>query len=170
MIPTKSMNRSILTSFVIFSLIVLAGCGFHLRGSANLVDSLKVMYVQGVNLKQGLGLALKRNLTSNDVLVLASYQADNAVLTIIENKVERRVLSVGSDAKVSEYELFGTVKFNISDKNGQLLAENQNVEARRDYQFDQDQVLGKEEEERLLREELNQQLAQSIVRYLSALK
>ncbi len=170
MIPTKSMNRSILTSFVIFSLIVLAGCGFHLRGSANLVDSLKVMYVQGVNLKQGLGLALKRNLTSNDVLVLASYQADSAVLTIIENKVERRVLSVGSDAKVSEYELFGTVKFNISDKNGQLLAENQNVEARRDYQFDQDQVLGKEEEERLLREELNQQLAQSIVRYLSALK
>lgn len=166
----KSMNRSILTSFVVFSLIVLASCGFHLRGSADLVDSLKVMYIQGVNLKQGLGLELKRNLTRNDVSVLANYQEGSAVLTIVENKVERRVLSVGSDAKVSEYELFGTVKFNISDKNGQLLAENQQVEARRDYQFDQDQVLGKEEEEHLLREQLNQQLAQSIVRYLSALK
>ncbi|NQY26897.1 MAG: hypothetical protein HRT92_06925 [Piscirickettsiaceae bacterium] len=164
------MNRSILTSFVVFSLIVLASCGFHLRGSADLVDSLKVMYIQGVNLKQGLGLELKRNLTRNDVSVLANYQEGSAVLTIVENKVERRVLSVGSDAKVSEYELFGTVKFNISDKNGQLLAENQQVEARRDYQFDQDQVLGKEEEEHLLREQLNQQLAQSIVRYLSALK
>ena len=164
------MNRSILTSFVVFSLIVLARCGFHLRGSADLVDSLKVMYIQGVNLKQGLGLELKRNLTRNDVSVLANYQEGSAVLTIVENKVERRVLSVGSDAKVSEYELFGTVKFNISDKNGQLLAENQQVEARRDYQFDQDQVLGKEEEEHLLREQLNQQLAQSIVRYLSALK
>ena len=164
------MKRSMLNSFVVFSLIVLASCGFHLRGAATLPDSLKVMYVQGVNLKKGLGLELKRGLTRNDVSVVEAYQDDSAVLTVLENKVERRVLSVGSDAKVSEYELYGTVKFSISDRNGQVLGENQQVEAQRDYQFDQDQVLGKEEEERLLREQLNQQLAQSILRYLSALK
>ena len=164
------MKRSMLNSFVVFSLIVLTSCGFHLRGAATLPDSLKVMYVQGVNLKKGLGLELKRGLTRNDVSVVEAYQDDSAVLTVLENKVERRVLSVGSDAKVSEYELYGTVKFSISDRNGQVLGENQQVEAQRDYQFDQDTVLGKEEEERLLREQLNQQLAQSILRYLSALK
>ena len=164
------MNRSILTSFIVFSLIVLAGCGFHLRGTAIIPDGLKTMYIQGVNLKRDLGLELKRGLTRNDVTVLDSYQEGSAVLTILQHKIDRRVLSVGSDAKVSEYELYGTVKFSISDSSGQALAENQEVEARRDYRFDQEQVLASDEEERLLREQLNQQLAQGILRRLSVLK
>ena len=164
------MNRSIFTSFIIFSLIVLAGCGFHLRGTTTIPDSLKTMYIQGVNLKRDLGLELKRGLVRNDVTVLDSYQEGSAVLTILENKVERRVLSVDSDTKVNEYELYGAVKFSISDGSGQVLAENQEVEARRDYRFEQEQVLANDDEERLLREQLNQQLAQGILRQLSVLK
>jgi LPS-assembly lipoprotein len=46
----------------------------------------------------------------------------------------------------------------------------QTIEAQRDYQFDQNQVLASDNQERALREQLNQQLAQSILRRLSALK
>ena len=53
---------------------------------------------------------------------------------------------------------------------GQALTEPQQVQAIRDYQFDQDQVLGKDEEENVLREQVNQQLVQSILRRLSVLK
>ncbi|MDH5357217.1 MAG: LPS assembly lipoprotein LptE [Gammaproteobacteria bacterium] len=164
------MNRSLLSVFVGLSLFLLASCGFHLRGSATLPDSLKTMYVQGVNLQQGLGLELKRTLTRNGVTVVSDYQQGTAVLTVTENKVERRVLSVGSDAKVSEYGLHGLITFNVSDGQGQVLTKSQQVEAQRDYRFDQEQVLGKDEEERLLREQLDQQLVQGILRRLSALK
>jgi LPS-assembly lipoprotein len=153
-----------------FMLVVLVGCGFHLRGAADIPDTLKTMYVQGVDLNSGLGRELKLALTRNGVNVVTSYQDDAAVLTIIENSIERRVLSVGSDAKVSEYELFGTAKFTIVDSQGQALAEQQEVHASRDLQFDQDQVLGKVEEAQLLREQINQQMVQSILTRLSVLK
>ncbi|OUR64212.1 hypothetical protein A9Q79_07160 [Methylophaga sp. 42_25_T18] len=163
---TRYLSKLVLS----FMFVVLVGCGFHLRGAANLPDSLKTIYVQGVDLKRDLGRELKMALTRNGVDVVSDYQNGAAVLTILENKMERRVLSVGGDAKVSEYELFGTLKFSITDDQGQALTEPQQVQAIRDYQFDQDQVLGKDEEESVLREKVNQQLVQSILRRLSVLK
>ncbi len=164
------MTRTLSNVLIGFVFVALAGCGFHLRGTATLPDALKTMYVQGVNLQQGLGLELKRSLTRNDVTVVNAYQEGSAVLTILEHKLERRVLSVGSDAKVSEYALHGWVSFKVSDGNGKVISDAQKVEAQRDYRFDQDQVLAKDEEERVLREQLNQQLVQSILRRLSVLK
>lgn len=164
------MNRTLTNGFIGVLLLALAGCGFQLRGSATLPDSLKTMYVQGIDTQRGLGRDLKRGLTNNDVTVIDNYQSDSAVLTVLDTKIERRVLSVGSNAKVSEYELYGFVSFKVSDGLGQVLSEAQKVEAQRDYQFDQDRVLGNDEEERLLREQLNQQLVQGILRRLSALK
>ncbi len=164
------MKRYISNISMGFLLLTIAGCGFQLRGSADLPTSLQTMYVQGINMQQGLGLELKRGLARNGVTVLSDYQQDSAVLTILDNKFERRVLSVGSDAKVSEFELHVIVLFKVIDGDGNLLIESQSVEAQRDYQFDQNQVLGKDEEERLLQEQLNQQLVQSILRRLSVLQ
>jgi len=164
------MNRTLTNSLIGFMLLALAGCGFHLRGSASLPDSLKTMYVQGINLQQGLGLELKRSLTRNDVVVVESYQEGSAVLTVLDHKYERRVLSVGSNAKVSEYSLHGWLSYKVTDGSGQVLANDQKVEAQRDYQFDQEQVLAADQEEELLRIELNQQLVQSLLRRLSVLK
>jgi len=164
------MKRSLSQVMLGFMLMALASCGFHLRGAADIPDFLKTIYVQGVDLNTGLGRELKLGLTRNGVNVVTDYQDDAAVLTVTENSIERRVLSVGSDAKVSEYELFGTAKFTIVDSQGKALAEQQEVHAVRDLQFDQDQVLGKVEEAQLLREQINQQMVQSILRRLSVLK
>jgi LPS-assembly lipoprotein len=51
-----------------------------------------------------------------------------------------------------------------------VIAEQQQVQARRDYQFDEDEVLGRESEEDLLREQMNKQLVQSVLRRLSFIK
>lgn len=164
------MTRSLSSVFVIFILIVLAGCGFHLRGEAIIPDSLKVIYIQGIEMNKGLGRELKKSLTHNGVLVVSDYQQDSAILTIVEYKVDRRVLSVGSNAKVNEIELYGFVNFKVSDAEGRILSDQQHVEARRDLQFDQNQVIGTTEEARLLREQLDQQLVQSMLRRLAAIK
>jgi LPS-assembly lipoprotein len=164
------MMRCLSSVVVIFTLIALAGCGFHLRGEATIPDNLKVIYVQGVEMNKDLGRELKRNLTNNGVTVVSDYQKDSAILTVVEYKVDRRVLSVGSDAKVNEYELYGIVDFKISDAEGQLLSDQQRVEARRDFQFDENQVIGTTEEARLLREQIDQQLVQSMLRRLAAIK
>tara|TARA_R110002050_G_scaffold57423_5_gene129261 strand:+ start:184856 stop:185350 length:495 start_codon:yes stop_codon:yes gene_type:complete len=164
------MSRSLLNGFIGVLLVVIAGCGFQLRGAVPLPDSLKLMYVQGINLQQGLGLTLKRALKQNGIQVVDDYEKDSALLTILENRSERRVLSVGNNAKVSEYELYSMLKFKVTDGQGKLLVAPQQFEAIRDYQFDQTQVLSSDGEEAILREQLNQQLVDSILRRLSAVK
>jgi LPS-assembly lipoprotein len=164
------MSRSFLNVFMGLLLLAIAGCGFQLRGAVPLPDSMKLMYVQGLNVQQGLGLTLKRGLQQNGVQVVDNYEKDSAVLTVLENKFERRILSVGNNAKVSEYELYGVLKFKITDGQGKLLIEPQQLEAIRNYQFDQTQVLSSDGEEAILSEQLNEQLVQSLLRRLSAVK
>lgn len=164
------MNRALLNVFMGVLLMAIAGCGFQLRGAVPLPDSLKLMYIQGINIQQGLGLELKRGLKQNGIQVVNDYEKNSAVLTILENKFERRVLSVGSNAKVSEYELYSLLTFKVTDGEGKIIVEPQDLEAIRDYQFDQTQVLSSDVEEASLREELNQQLVQSLLRRLTAVK
>jgi len=151
-------------------LLLVAGCGFHLRGAANLPESINTMYIQGINLKRDLGLALKRGLESNDVTIIEQPQTGAAVLTVLSAKSERRVLSVGANAKVSEYQLYGTLEFKLLDKNNQLVVDSETLRAVRDYQFDQNQVLASDQQDAQLRQEINDQLVQSLLRRLSAIQ
>ena len=164
------MRRIVLSSVVATLLLMLMGCGFHLRGVADISDDLKTMRIEGVNLQRDIGLFLKRGLVSNGILVVEDNDSESAVLKITENRFERRVLSVGSNAKVSEFELHAAITFTVFDAQGQVVAAQQQVRAQRDYQFDQDEVLGRESEETLLRDQLNKQLVQSILRRLSFIK
>ena len=164
------MKRVALNSVIALLFMTLVGCGFHLRGAADISDSLKTMRIEGVSLQRDIGLYLKRGLVSNGIVVVDGGNADAAVLKITDNEYDRRVLSVGSSAKVSEYELHSKLRFMVLDAEGNVLAEEQQVEAQRDYQFDKNEVLGRESEETLLRDQLNKQLVQSILRRLSFIK
>ena len=164
------MKRVATKFIIVFWLVLLAGCGFHLRGEATLPESLKTMYLQGVNTEQGFGLELKRTLKRNGINVIPDYEKGAVILTILQNRFDRRVLSVGSNAKVSEYELDGVVEYKVTDGQGKVLSPPQTLEAQRSYEFDQNQVLAMGEQESLLREQMYQQIIQNILRRLSVLK
>jgi LPS-assembly lipoprotein len=165
------MNRLLPNVLLALLLVTLAGCGFHLKGQVNIADSIKVMYIQGVKLNKGIGKKLKLGLRQNGVQVVESFQQGAAVLTVHKYKIDRRVLSVGgADAKVSEYELYGILKYRVSDGEGKMISQEQQLEAYRDYRFDKTQVLAKQEEEDMLRDEIDQQLVDTIIRRLSLIQ
>ncbi len=164
------MKRLVLTSFVSLLLLTLAGCGFHLRSAADLSSNIKVLRIDGISSERGIGLTLKRALMANGVVVVDKLNNEASILKVVDHEFDRRVLSVGSSAKVSEYELYAKLVFTVLDKDGNILADQQAVQAQRDYQFNEDEVLGRESEEQYLREQLDQQLIQSVMRRLSAIK
>ena len=165
------MNRIVSNCLLGLVLLTMAACGFQLRGQATVSDALKTLYIQGVDTRQDqFGVELKRALIRNGIEVLDEYQEGAALFTVLENRYNRNTLSVGSDALVREYELETIVVFQVTDENGELIGSKQRVEARRDYQFDRTQILAMDEQERVLREDLNQQMVQSILRRLSVMK
>jgi len=164
------MKRIVLNSFISVLLLTLVGCGFQLRGEADLSNNIKTMRIEGISINQTLGLKLKRALVSNGVVIVDNAATSSSILKVLDHEFERRVLSVGSNAKVSEYELYSEIVFEVIDAQGNVIAERQSVQAQRDYQFNENEVLGRESEESFLREQLDQQLVQSLIRRLSAIK
>lgn len=165
------MKRFVSNCLLGLSLLMLAACGFQLRGQATVSEALQTLYIQGVDTRQDVfGVDLKRALVRNGITVVDEYQEGAALFTVLENRYNRNILSVGSDALVREYELETIVIFQVSDENGDLIGAKQRVEARRDYQFDRTQILAMDEQERVLRDDLNKQMVQSILRRLSVMK
>jgi LPS-assembly lipoprotein len=84
------------------------------------------------------------------------------LIRLSELKESREVLSVGPDGKALEYELILRVKYEVRTGQHVWIPPSQ-IEARRDYSFNAQQVLPKEQEAERLREYLENELAELLL-------
>jgi LPS-assembly lipoprotein len=151
--------------------LLLASCGFHLRGTGNvdIPSALSVLRVkvEGNQLeKNPLLVAMKEALRSQTKIQIQESD-DVPQLILYGEQSESRVLSVTLTGKVDEYLLKYEVSFRLTDKDGRPLSSPQTVKVRRDYQFDRLNVLAKEREEQELRRGMQRDAVQQILRRLS---
>lgn len=154
---------------VIFALAAsLVGCGFHLRGQEEKGIAPRVLpmtYVQGGNPQTGLTDELRRSGSH----IIQDRQQAKLLLTILTDGFERRLLSVGATGKAREFELYYTVNFEVRDQAGKELLPKTDISLVRDYRFDETQLLGKDAEEAVLRQDMVRDAAQQILRRLQVL-
>jgi len=154
---------------LVFALLLLSGCGFHLRGNIDLPADLKQMHVQGTSKYSGLGLELRRSLKTNGVEVVDEINSAQVVLRISSPAYTRRLLSVlGDSGKVAEYELSYSLDISLHDRKGSILLAPQTLRQLRDYTFDSDGVLGKGNEEARLRKDMERDLVRQVLSRLQA--
>lgn len=162
------MTTHLQRGFIILLLLGINACGFQLRGS-NLenLDNANIFIQAAAG--SNLALELKRQLSFAGVNITDSAGHADYVIHLSDESYDKDVLSVSSETgKVAEYELITNSRLSITGTDDKHLVNNETISARRDYIFDQDSVLGKFDEEQKIREEINQQLAASIVRRLRA--
>jgi LPS-assembly lipoprotein len=144
----------------------LIACGFHMRGAADV--PFNSIYIQGSTIV--ISKALKKNLTLNSVKVLDSADTAELLLEIVGEENEKRILSLAGTGKVNEFELYYRVHYRTKLAGDALWSQVQTVEARRDYSYDDTQLLAKQGEEKRLNEDMQSSVVNSLVRRLSALK
>jgi len=150
----------------------VAACGFNTRGMGRPSGSQVVgqLYVEG---NASILRSLRNALTAQQVQ-FAAFRKDADTLVVINNEVlNRREASVNSSGRVSEYELLHaidllTVRPIAGVKAGELSAEEidkqpQTVSVIRDYTYDENTVLGKDDEETILRSEMSEELVRHLV-------
>lgn len=148
-------------------LLTLGACGFHLRGPAQL--PFETIYVQGGG--NQLGPDLQRYLRSgSNVKVVQVPDEAQAVLQILGEGREKRILSLTGGGRVGEFELFYRLSFRLHDGKGTELMPTQQLELKRVLSFSDVQVLAKEQEETLLYRDMQSDAVQQVVRRLSTLK
>ncbi len=155
---------------VLLLLLALSGCGFHLRGTTGtpLGDSLPELYIKGIDTEVDFGRRVAQALEANGVKLVSDHiEDDTATMVLTTPKSSRQVLSIDNKVRAREYALTSAVSFTL--KRIGLPAVKQIVRVRRDLVVDPTQVLGSDQEERRLRKEMENELAQLLVLRLRSL-
>ena len=154
---------------LVSALLLLSGCGFHLRGNIDLPAGLQQMYIQGVAVHSPLGLELRSNLSASGVNIVSDVSAAQVILKMSAPAYKRRLLSVsGTSGKVAEYELIYTLRMSLQDRKGKVLLASKTLQQLRDYTFERDNVLGKGNEEERLKSDMQRDLVRQVLTRLKA--
>lgn len=163
-------SRGIFAALLALALVAASGCGFHLRGKTELPASLARIAVVGSD--RELVNSVKESLSFSGAEVLDASTAGQSGVTTLQltrEFYERRVRSVDSRGLATSYFLVYEVDFRLEDAQGEAILKRNNLKERRDFNFDSTQVLQKEGEERFLREDMQREIAQTILRILGTL-
>lgn len=107
---------------------------------------------------------LSQLLQANGV-ALVDDNPDMAIV-LVEEREDKRIVAVGSNTLASEYELSAEARYFISDAEGNILAPESTASVLRSYEFNENNVVSKAEEERIIQREMRRELAQQIIRRL----
>ncbi|MDD5329122.1 MAG: LPS assembly lipoprotein LptE [Sulfuricella sp.] len=148
--------------------LLLAACGFQLRGVASLpFESLYVDAGGNAALAAEIGRAIRTGTQTR----LTDQAADaDAVLQVLGGTREKRILSLSGAGRVREYQLTYRVNFRLIDKKGFDMMPNQPIELLRDLAYDDTQVQAKEQEELLLYRDMQNDAITQLMRRLAAAK
>lgn len=136
---------------------LLAGCGWHLRGSGG--GGLQGIMVYLLP-KMGEGALSKdaaETLRSYGAQVVADRQGAEWILILQNQQTNRRTVSVTREGEARAYELSYTLRFRVNSAAGATLLDVQTVTTRVVYQANPQNILGSESQERRLTEQLRSQ-------------
>ena len=163
----KIRTRFSSISLVLLMVVIVAGCGFHLRGDIVLPALYERVQVVSVGASD-VGRALSEALENVGSQIVSSPEVSTAVVTVLSSGTQRRALNVGGKA-IREYELQLDISFVVQDNKGVQLAEQQTVSVIRNYQNDPNDVLGKDNEEQVIRQEMMRPAIIQVLRRMKAI-
>lgn len=149
-------------------LLLLASCGFQLRGSHPLPEAMSHTYIMGVG-NSPLYYELENAIRAAGGQVVDAPDQAQATLTIHRQQFTRRESSLDMRGRINEYEHRLQLSYSLLDREGRALAERETISVQRTQRFNSDQMLAMEEEREMLREEMERQAISQLLRRLQAL-
>jgi len=146
-------------------LMLMTACGFQLRGHAELPAGMEKIYVQS-DASALLLRYLRQSLSQAGAQVVTDINSATAVLVIGNEEQERSVLSVNDQARVREYESRYSVTYSVATVAGAEILSARVIELRRDYSFNENEVLAKERERISLVGDMQAEAVQAIMRQI----
>ena len=148
--------------------VVLSGCGFRLSGQFS--APFETLYLQMPENTRFSGL-LKRVIESgSDVRVVKSPKEADAILELLSVNRSRDILSINDAGRAREYELTTTLEFRVVSPEGFDFVETTRLATSRDLTYSESEFLSREGEEKVLYDDMDNDLVSQIVQRLGAAK
>ncbi|KQT41693.1 MULTISPECIES: LPS assembly lipoprotein LptE [unclassified Methylophilus] len=165
-----SLNRFSLTSIVkncgwLVLVAALTSCGFQLRQPSPI--AFKTMFISG---SSTISKPLRKALTEQGIKLVESAEDAELQLELLKEENEQRILSLSGTGVVREYELYYRVQYRTKVAGEPVWGLPLVMEGRRDYTYNDANLLAKQQEQKLLTESMQTDVLNGILRRLSALK
>jgi LPS-assembly lipoprotein len=139
-----------------------------MRGATTVPPEMARTYIAAEDQRSLFYRQLRDGLQSAGVNVVDSPVEATATFSIMSDITGQRVLSVSARNVPREFEVFYIVFYSAQTENATLL-EPRSQTFTRDYTWNENQVLGKEKEEQLLREAIVDDLVRIVLIQLSSI-
>jgi len=149
--------------------LLCGGCGFRLAGGEPLPAVMAKPYLSVQDSYTDFSREFERRLKGSGVQLQPRATDASATVEVTRDDVQRRVLSVSASNIPTEYELTYTVTIAVHAGGKEVLTP-QTLSLSRDYSFDENTLLAKENEEDVLRVQMARDLAAIATRRLTSLK
>jgi LPS-assembly lipoprotein len=156
------------TLIALFCALLLAGCGFQLRGAANL--PFETLYVQAPAGSQFAAQFQRVVAAGSATRVVNSAQEAAATLIVISELREKSILSLSGTGRVREFQLRYRVSYRMLDNKAVEILPTTEIALTRDFSFNDQDALSKESEEALLFRDMQNDAVQQLVRRLQVAK
>jgi LPS-assembly lipoprotein len=154
-------------AFLALLLASAAGCGFRIRGTAEV--PFDTLYLPGAT--SGIALDLKRYIQAGtNARVVDDPAKADAVMQFSEETRQKEVLSLTGTGRVREFQLRYRVGFRVHDNKGTDFVPLNVIQLTRDVTFNDAEILAKEQEEQLLFRDMQTDMVQQILRRLAGAK
>jgi LPS-assembly lipoprotein len=148
--------------------VALAGCGFHLQGRQPMPEAFAYTFIDTQDEQTDFVQDLRKALIASGAKVIRTQGSSGATVSVHDDELTEKILSVSARNIPTEYELTYRVKFSVT-ANGKTLIDNEEISATRDLSFEESQLLAKEREQEILREALARDLVALVMRRLASL-
>lgn len=134
-------------------MMLVSGCGYHLRGMTSLDPVYQRVYIQGLSQGDPVYRTLAQLFENTHSQLVNDPGRATAVLVIDRNHVDRRVSVVDTQANVRQYELDQQLTYHVRLPDGRTTAP-RTIRQARNYNYDPTGVLASSSNESQIRQEL----------------
>lgn len=152
---------------IMLALCMLSACGFHPRGQSSFELPFQTLCIQSANVYTPFIAELKRAVQAAGAQIAESPDDAQLTLSIVAEKMDKKILSLSGAGRVREYQLHYVVSFRAYDQAQQEWIAPAEVALQRTFSYEDAQILAKEREEILLQEHVRSDAVQQIMRRLN---
>ncbi len=162
------MNKPLRLSAIAL-LLTLSACGWQLRGTGG-EATIARLHLHSSTPDSAFSRILERYLQSSGIELVDNIALAEYSLNIIKEKSKRRTATVSASARISERLLEEQVQYLVTRPDGSIAIERSSASVERIYEYNEDNVLATEDEARLLKNEMYNDLARQIANRLRHIK
>jgi LPS-assembly lipoprotein len=163
-----SWSDAVRSALVAGLAMLVAACGFEVRGTPRLPPQMQPTYIQADDRYSPFFRELTTRLRQAGVRIVEEATDARTIILVLSDETGRRLLSVSPRNVPTEYEVFYRVRFSVRIDDREVLPA-ERLALTRDVTFDENLVLAKAGEEQVLREALAKDLVSLVTRRLAAI-